>query len=161
MPCAAYLFPYTLTHLIPSAPILSSSHNHGLFASSASPSVVLFNSLLCFKTSWGWFDNIAHNKYKRWVRRFPKQSVNEDSSIIEDSDVSSPADDEDDDEGEGNFVFVPRNQSMLNPLGDPNDSVTDNISMEASSPFSSDVAVRRRTIDRLDSVVSVGSRSVC
>ena len=43
----------------------------------------------------------------------------------------------------------------------PNDSICDNVSVEETSPFSSDVAVRRRTMDRLDSVVSVGSRLVC
>ena len=122
---------------------------------------------------------MSHNKYKRWVRRFPKHSINEESIIGNEDedglDNSSPGDDDDDDGDERNFVFVPRNQSTLNPQsaaaagvltgggipnfgGDPNGSIVETASIEESSPFSSDAAVRRRTIERLDSVISVGSR---
>ena len=92
------------------------------------------------------------------MRRFPKQSIADDSSIMNDSDISSPVDDDEDDDLEDNFVFVPRQQScIINPT-EANDSITDNYSVEETSPFSSDVAVRRRTMERLDSVISVGSR---
>ena len=91
--------------------------------------------------------------------RLPKQSVSDDSSIIDDSDASSPADDDDDDDE--NFVFVPR-QPAIGAAVDANinDSLIDNISVEDASPFNADVAVRRRTMERIDSCVSVGSRWV-
>ena len=76
---------------------------------------------------------------------------------MNDSDISSPADDDEDDELEDNFVFVPRQPSCINPT-EANDSIAEDYSVEETSPFSSDVAVRRRTMERLDSVISVGSR---
>lgn len=91
--------------------------------------------------------------------RLPKQSVSDDSSIIDDSDASSPADEDDDDDE--NFVFVPRPPAIGAAIdANINDSLIDNISVEDTSPFNADVAVRRRTMERIDSCVSVGSRWV-